>query len=256
MVNSSSKSELCIWSFGRELKSEYAHWGRGSRDLYIIHYVLSGEGYFNGNKVQAGEGFLIKPYEMHEYHSSENKPWQYFWISANGFLADKMCSKYLDANENGVFKYDFKSKLEALIDEVLSCDKSIGELLAISYFLKIMSWHEEVGVERKKSNAHIESAKRYITNNFHRAISITEIADALFIDDRYLYNLFIKYEGVSPKKYLNIVRLENACKLLKNSYYSITEIAVSVGFTDVLSFSRFFSKSMKMSPSEYRKSSV
>jgi transcriptional regulator GlxA family with amidase domain len=40
---------------------------------------------------------------------------------------------------------------------------------------------------------------------------------------------------------------------LTETNISITDIAISVGFDDVLSFSKFFSKYEKISPSQYRK---
>ena len=48
-------------------------------------------------------------------------------------------------------------------------------------------------------------------------------------------------------------KIEKAKRLLKSVNYSITEVAVSCGFLDVLSFSRFFSKKVGVSPTEYRK---
>ena len=42
--------------------------GPSYRNLYIVHYVLSGSGVFNGNKVGAGEGFLIRPNTFEEYY--------------------------------------------------------------------------------------------------------------------------------------------------------------------------------------------
>ena len=113
-----------------------------------------------------------------------------------------------------------------------------------------MSYHEKK--EEFYGNKYVIEAKKYIERNFHLKITVSEIAQALYIDDRYLYNLFIKHEGKSPKKYLNDLRLQNACSMLRTGKYSITEVAVSVGFSDVLAFSRFFSNHMKISPTLYK----
>ena len=57
---------------------------------------------------------------------------------------------------------------------------------------------------------------------------------------------------LNTKEYINKVKLRYAENLLQNSNNSIIEIAASVGFDDVLSFSRFFSKKKGISPSNYR----
>jgi transcriptional regulator GlxA family with amidase domain len=58
--------------------------------------------------------------------------------------------------------------------------------------------------------------------------------------------------GVSPKQYIDEVRIDKAKRLLKETSLSITQIASSVGFPDVLSFSKFFSSKAKQSPTHYR----
>ena len=69
-----------------------------------------------------------------------------------------------------------------------------------------------------------------------------------------IYNLFIKYENISPKNYLSNLKLRKAKAMLTNTTLSISEIAISNGFSDVLYFSRYFSKKVGVSPGVYRKS--
>ncbi|MBR2860623.1 MAG: AraC family transcriptional regulator [Clostridia bacterium] len=241
-----------IVCFGDETVSENAHWGKGSRDAFILHYVLEGEGYFNGREVKESQGFLITPMQMHEYHSSRNNPWKYSWVTFGGRLAEELCKKYVSADENGIFKFDFIPQLLILRDSILSSDGLLREAEALSYFFTLLSYHE-----KKASvcgNRYVEEAKRYMNANFHRSTSITEIADAIGINDRYLYNLFIKHEGISPKSYLSSLKIRKAKKLLEGTDSTVSEIAVSIGFQDVLSFSRFFAKHEGISPTDYRKS--
>ena len=89
--------------------------------------------------------------------------------------------------------------------------------------------------------------------HIYRQITITEVARALKISDRYMYNLFIKHLGISPKQYLNRLKIDCAQGLLKKTDDSISEIAASIGFHDVLVFSRFFKDHIGISPTEFRK---
>ena len=87
--------ELYVKSYGFEEISRNAHWGRGSRGDFIVHYVMEGEGFFNSKKVKSGQGFLITPHLMHEYHSSKDNPWKYFWVIFSGSRAGEICEKYI-----------------------------------------------------------------------------------------------------------------------------------------------------------------
>lgn len=239
-----------ISSFGYENISKNAHWGKGRRDIYILHYILEGEGYFNKHIVKSGEGFLILPKELHEYHSSSNNPWKYFWVTFGGNTIPSICKKYIKTNEHNIFQFDFKTKLLNLCDNMFSAEGSLSEAEALTYFFSLLTYHE-----KKKNitgNHYVEEAKKYMNVNFYRSLSIKEVAGFVAINDRYLYNLFVKYENVSPKKYLNHLRLERAKSMLKHTDARISEIAVSNGFQDVLSFSRFFSKNTGLSPTAFR----
>ena len=243
-----------ILDFGIEENSALAHWGRGTRDKTLIHYVLRGYGYFNGRKVSAGEGFFICRNSMHEYHSSKKEPWTYFWVSLTGEHADGLCKKYISVDEYGIFTYNFCEKLLRFSKNFFEDHSVLGNAETHGIFYLLMSYHEKK--PEISGNRHVIEAKKYIDSNFHRPLTISEIAGSLFISDRYLYNLFVENEGISPKKYLNNLRLTKACSMLRESNDSIGEVAASVGFRDVLTFSRFFAKNIGTSPTSYRKANT
>ncbi|MBR5553203.1 MAG: AraC family transcriptional regulator [Clostridia bacterium] len=243
-----------ILDFGIEENSALAHWGRGTRDKTLIHYVLRGYGYFNGRKVSAGEGFFICRNSMHEYHSSKKDPWVYFWVSLTGERADGLCKKYISVDEYGIFTYNFCEKLLRFSKNFFENHSVLGNAETHGIFYLLMSYHEKK--PEISGNRHVIEAKKYIDSNFHRPLTISEIAGSLFISDRYLYNLFVENEGISPKKYLNNLRLTKACSMLRESNDSIGEVAASVGFRDVLTFSRFFAKNIGTSPTSYRKANT
>jgi len=239
-----------IHSYGMEEISKKARWGRGCRNFCILHYVLSGEGFFNGHRVREGEGFFICPESVHEYHSSDERPWRYCWVTFGGTEAEALCKEHIRWDANGIFRFDFQAKLLRLFEIILSEPSRITSTRALGYFFLLLSFHEKRVEE--SGNQYVREAKRYMMLHSYRSLSVREVADAMGISDRYLYNLFIKHEGLAPKKYLNRIRLESAQTMLVHTDYSISEIAVSNGFPDVLSFSRFFSRETGISPTAYR----
>lgn len=246
-----SHPELFVRGFGFEDNSDRACWGRGVREVCIIHYVLSGFGYFNGKRVGSGEGFVITPGMLHEYHSSRAEPWSYFWVVIDGVEAVQICKNNIACDEDHIFAYDFRPRLLSLCDSIMSEDGEICEMRALGYLYLLLSYHRQKAATA--SNGYVRSAILYIETNFHRPISVTEVSEFVGIDDRYLYNLFIKHVGKSPKSYISALRLERAENMLRQTDANVSEIAVSVGFIDVLSFSKFFSKNKGISPLNYRK---
>lgn len=67
--------------------------------------------------------------------------------------------------------------------------------------------------------------------------------------------LFREQTGHPPRKYLIKMRIEKACNLLHHSDLSIEQIASDCGFSDRYYFTRIFTRTMKVSPGVYRKSS-
>ena len=240
-----------ILNLGYEDDSENARWDKGFRNMYIIHFVLSGEGFYNSRSVKSGEGFFVSPGSRCEYHTSRHNPWKYFWIAFCGNDAENIAKKYVCPNENGIFEFNPTPDFLSLLDNLLSEEGPISARRALGYFYFFTSYN---GKEKPSfKNKYVEDAKKYMSLNFSRQISITELASFVGVNDRYLYNLFIKHEGVSPKRYLSNLRLSRAELMLRGTRLSISEIAEHCGFADVLAFSRFFSKNKKSSPTNFRK---
>ncbi|HWL51941.1 MAG TPA: AraC family transcriptional regulator [Chthoniobacteraceae bacterium] len=59
--------------------------------------------------------------------------------------------------------------------------------------------------------------------------------------------------GVSPRRYLERLRIQTACRLLIETDLPVNEIARKVGFDDEFYFSRRFSAMWNLSPRAYRK---
>ena len=78
------------------------------------------------------------------------------------------------------------------------------------------------------------------------------MAFCFFNSVSYFSSRFKEEKGVSPLKYLNDLRIELACKYLRNSNYKINQICFFVGFDNPLYFSKMFRRNMGMSPKEYR----
>lgn len=100
----------------------------------------------------------------------------------------------------------------------------------------------------------IDEILTYIHNHYAEPLDNTSIGKHFSFHPNYVNQLMVKYTNMSLHQYILFVRISKARELLENTCYSITHIANAVGFNDSAYFSRFFKKTVGVSPQAYRKS--
>ncbi len=94
----------------------------------------------------------------------------------------------------------------------------------------------------------------YTFQHFKQEITIEQIAKIAFLSRSQFSSFFKLHTGKTYIKFVNELRIENACILLKNNTYTIEQICYEVGFKNVSNFTRHFKKNKGVTPSQYRKS--
>ena len=79
------------------------------------------------------------------------------------------------------------------------------------------------------------------------------LADELHLHRSYLSSVFSRQLHISFNDYINALRIEDACHMLRSTNNTRTAIAATVGFETTRTFNRAFQRSYGMTPSEYRK---
>lgn len=95
-------------------------------------------------------------------------------------------------------------------------------------------------------------AIRYLRDNFHERIVLSDIAAQLHFSYDYFQHRFKVLTGLSPQQYLMRVRLDTAEKLLRESTLSSTEIAYRCGFGNTAAFCAALRRDTGMTPLQYR----
>jgi len=112
---------------------------------------------------------------------------------------------------------------------------------------------ERLGEWRKNGmRALLLQAKEYIDNNYHKSVSLEDVAEQLGISSYYLSKLFKERFQVTFIDYLKNTRLQKAKELLVDGTMPLKEIALTIGYKDPNYFSRIFKKEVGVSPREYR----
>mgnify|MGYP005877135721 CR=1 FL=1 len=96
---------------------------------------------------------------------------------------------------------------------------------------------------------YIQMFQNYMDNT----LSLSKIANALFVNSSYLSHLFKQESGSNLSDYLTRVRLDKAKRLLDDNQaqYSLSSIAGMVGYKDEYYFNKCFKKLYGISPKKY-----
>ncbi len=92
----------------------------------------------------------------------------------------------------------------------------------------------------------------YCYENYHEDISLEHAESVLGISRFYISRLFREKLHIGFKEYINSLRIQSACEMLKNTEKSITDIAYDAGFGTPRTFNRCFIQAKGVCPREYR----
>ncbi len=105
--------------------------------------------------------------------------------------------------------------------------------------------------EGKRLPLVVEAALGIIRRDYAFLDGIGELAERLEVSQEYLTRSFCRFIGMTPGKYLNRVRIENARLLLRQGGHSVQFVSDACGFTNANYFARVFRTAVGMNPAEY-----
>jgi len=100
----------------------------------------------------------------------------------------------------------------------------------------------------------VQVVKILIEDNFHRRLSLSDMAHAVNLSSWRLAHIFKTEVGISPQRYLTLVRLQKARHYLETGFLTVREIAISVGLPNASHFTRSFKAAYGSSPLQHRSS--
>jgi AraC family transcriptional regulator len=99
----------------------------------------------------------------------------------------------------------------------------------------------------------IGRVRAYIDSNLHRTIHIRDLSAVARRSKAHFSRKFKLAVGESPHAYVVRRRLERACHLMMTSADPLSEIALSVGFSDQAHLCRLFRRAVGQSPAHWRR---
>lgn len=177
--------------------------------------------------------FVIEPYLSME-HSFQSR------------LKLQMSDFYQINNIIDCMIEEYANKADGWKTMIISCFKRLAVFLSRAYGL--------TSFEKKYDIINIAKSVSYIEHHFTNSISIEELAALSNLSVRHFTRIFRDTYETTPGNYILASRMKHACSQLKNTPFSISEIAFQSGFNDSNYFTRQFRKLYNVTPKQYRES--
>ena len=255
------KSALCHWHDDLEFTMAV----KGS-----MMYSVNGKDF----QINEGEGILINAKKLHYGYSVNGADCKFTCIllhpkliCSNSYIERKFVEPILD---HPAFDQMILRPSDAVGSNLLKYYLAIHEANSIKepgYELEIQSLFNSIWKQIYKIYSSIENTSgdsldnnlliqknmiSFINNNYMNKISLREIAASGGVCRSKCCAIFKTYLHQSPIGYLNRYRLERSIEHLITSSASITEIALSSGFTGSSYFTEIFRQYKGCTPTEYR----
>lgn len=262
-----TSTEITLIHTGRETCMPY-HAFSGIRDEYIIHFILSGHGFYSAGgstwPLAGGQMFLIYPNETVTYCADRNDPWSYFWVGFKGSRTEAILKQCGFSKERLTLPSPDPNDISACMNELFAhvdlnySDSLYRESVLLKLFAILNLHYMTLASEGKlpqdsdSGNIYVNRAIDYINETYMKDITVADIADHLGISRTHLNHVFQDALNLSVQNFLMTFRMERAAILLTDTSDSVKEISRRVGYVDPLVFSKAFKRKFGISPKQYR----
>ena len=227
-----------------------------SQAVYKMHLVCSGTGKLHtaGKIISLKKGDVFFTFPGTPYCIESVESFTYMYISFLGSRGNMIMDNLKISSQNYVFSgcEEIQSFWEKGIDTTPETADLIAEsvLLYSFYFLG----NEIIPMETKRGEEEniAPVIKKYVDDNFSRhKLTLEHLSAELLYSPKYISAVFKKKFNVGFAEYLNTIRIQNACTLIRQGFTNVSGIANRCGYEDPQYFSKVFKEKMGISPKTY-----
>lgn len=152
-----------------------------------------------------------------------------------------------------IIEFSNKSATENYIDDELLVNlKTI--LLNIVQGEADTSEEPTTSMRENYENELFQAMVDFLENNVEEYNQVSDLVDHFSLSRSTIQALFKKYVNLTPKNYINKIRLNRSKQMIRETQMTLSQIADKLGYGSIQYFSRAFSREFGMSPSSYAKS--
>lgn len=174
----------------------------------------------------------------------------------------KFIKRALDASERGI---QITGQTLNEVSEIMLQLPYLSSFERMIYFFRLMdilgksdrfnflASEEYLKVHFKPVNKRIAVIHEYFMNHYREEVNLARLAALVHMAEGSLCRFFKATMGMTLFEYLNLLKVEFACKLLMDEDMNIQDVCFDSGFNNLSHFNKQFRKATGMPPTEYRK---
>lgn len=215
-------------------------------NLYLRH----GNDYY---LAEAGDVILTQPGCNTEYRTGPENFATGLMLLMQGSLLENILQKS-PLGSRAIVTPQGLDELDSLMVQLgkLMCNDATPESEAVLCF-RILALLSSATAECNAPSSMKKRIEDFITSHLAEELSAEKLAHEFQCSKSALNQRFVQLFGMPPHRYITLLRLEQAAKLLNEGMLSIKEIAVLSGYDNALNFSTLFRKHFGVAPSYYKK---
>lgn len=226
--------------------------------------------------MEPGSICVIPPNQMHNSRSEiiregmEHPPCEYLYLDPHTLISDFFTETYSFQNVfeqiNGELKNvispsenEVICRLVALIlDEMRKPEPSLYMVkgLFLSFWMELLRTLKLPSIRymaKRRELTEIYAAMTYIREHYAQEITTEMLAEICHMSPSQFRQNFKKCLGVSPRRYVDNLRLSKSCQLLLETELSILDIALQCGYNSLSSYNSHFTARYGESPTKWKK---
>ena len=252
--NSGARFYVVVFGYEKHLNSIFTN----KIDRYILHFVMNGKGFFNGEPIQKGDLLISLPNQTYTIQHHQRDPMTFGWISLAGRELELMIEiLHLPKANRITLSPDQTERIREVFLDTIYTPHTETEMpyYLVGQLFKILSYAKApYSAPSMTNNPYIDHALRFINTHYAEKITVADVAKELGLSVSHLRNLFVAELGYSPQQALIDKRMSVAASLMQSdTAMSVQEIADACGYMDQGAFSRRFKRQMGISPTAYQK---
>lgn len=166
----------------------------------------------------------------------------------------------IDSDRGIAFSVDDARKAELYLTNMVR-SKGIDKMIDFFNLLKVLCSSEKKTflcsgnykqAFDERGNKKMTDVYTYISDNYYKPISLEKASKIARMSPFSFSKYFKKNCGAGFLEYLNRVRMNKACYLLRETEYQVHKIAEQCGFSSISNFNKQFRKTEMLSPRDYR----
>ncbi|SDD07863.1 AraC-type DNA-binding protein [Paenibacillus sp. UNCCL117] len=234
-------------------------------DCYSLHLVQEGEIWleFQGRRARVGAGHLFCLFPGLTYHYSIAAlaaPLRFSWIALDGPRVRELlqlAGLSPEAPYRQQVDYagigEIIAQMHGLMGQAASWKPGVSlELQSLLLALFARMTPELAPKPETEPAGWIRSCIDFMELHAAEGVSVQQVAAYAGVHRSYFSSVFTREVGLSPLGYLQKIRMEKAKQLLRETDAAVTEIALSLGYPSLFSFTRAFKNYCRMSPALFR----